>query len=39
MATKPWRMPPGRARGVRVGDLYHRDRFREHLGRVIAYTR
>ena len=27
----------GRVHGVRIGDLYHPDRFREHLGRIIAY--
>jgi adenylosuccinate synthase len=27
----------GRVHGVRVGDLYHPDRFREHLGRIIGY--
>ena len=27
----------GRVHGVRVGDLYHPDQFREHLARVIAY--
>jgi adenylosuccinate synthase len=27
----------GRVHGVRVGDLYHPARFREHLGRIIAY--
>jgi adenylosuccinate synthase len=27
----------GRVHGVRVGDLYHPDRFREHLDRIIAY--
>ena len=27
----------GRVHGVRVGDLYHPDRFREHLGRIVAY--
>jgi adenylosuccinate synthase len=26
----------GRVHGVRVGDLYHPDRFREHLGRIVA---
>jgi adenylosuccinate synthase len=27
----------GRVHGVRVGDLDHPDRFREHLGRIVAY--
>ena len=27
----------GRVHGVRVGDLYHPERFREHLARIIAY--
>jgi adenylosuccinate synthase len=27
----------GRVHGVRVGDLYHPERFREHLDRIIAY--
>ncbi|MFO0908542.1 MAG: adenylosuccinate synthase [Isosphaeraceae bacterium] len=27
----------GRVHGVRVGDLYHPERFREHLGRIVAY--
>jgi adenylosuccinate synthase len=27
----------GRVHGVRVGDLFHPDRFREHLGRIVAY--
>jgi adenylosuccinate synthase len=27
----------GRVHGVRVGDLYEPDRFREHVGRIIAY--
>lgn len=27
----------GRVHGVRVGDLYHPQRFREHLDRVVAY--
>jgi len=27
----------GRVHGVRVGDLYHPERFREHLGRIIDY--
>ncbi|HEV3165946.1 MAG TPA: adenylosuccinate synthase [Isosphaeraceae bacterium] len=27
----------GRVHGVRVGDLYHPDRFREHLGRIVDY--
>ncbi len=27
----------GRVHGVRVGDLYHPDRFREHLARIVAY--
>src|SRR4051794_9368501 len=27
----------GRVHGVRVGDLYHPDRFREHLDRIVAY--
>ncbi len=27
----------GRVHGVRVGDLAHPDRFREHLGRIVAY--
>jgi adenylosuccinate synthase len=27
----------GRVHGVRVGDLYHPARFREHLGRIVAY--
>lgn len=27
----------GRVHGVRVGDLYHSARFREHLGRIVAY--
>ena len=27
----------GRVHGVRVADLYHPERFREHLGRIVAY--
>jgi adenylosuccinate synthase len=27
----------GRVHGVRVGDLYHPERFREHLGRIVAF--
>jgi adenylosuccinate synthase len=27
----------GRVHGVRIGDLYHPDRFAEHLGRIAAY--
>ena len=27
----------GRVHGIRMGDLYHPDRFREHLGRIVAY--
>jgi adenylosuccinate synthase len=27
----------GRVHGVRLGDLYHPARFREHLGRIVAY--
>lgn len=27
----------GRVHGVRVADLYHPERFREHLGRILAY--
>jgi len=27
----------GRVHGIRIGDLYHPDRFREHLGRIVAY--
>jgi adenylosuccinate synthase len=27
----------GRVHGVRAGDLYHPDRFREHLDRIVAY--
>ena len=27
----------GRVHGVRVGDLYHPDQFREHLGRIVDY--
>lgn len=27
----------GRVHGVRVGDLFHADRFRSHLDRIIAY--
>jgi adenylosuccinate synthase len=27
----------GRVHGVRVGDLYHPERFREHLDRIVAY--
>ena len=27
----------GRVHGVRVGDLYHPEPFREHLDRIIAY--
>ncbi len=27
----------GRVHGVRVGDLYHPHRLREHLGRIVAY--
>ena len=27
----------GRVHGVRVGDLYHPGRFREHLDRIVAY--
>lgn len=27
----------GRVHGVRVGDLYHPERFREHLGRIVDY--
>ncbi len=27
----------GRVHGVRVGDLFHPERFREHLDRVVAY--
>ncbi len=27
----------GRVHGVRVGDLYHPERFREHLGRIIGF--
>jgi adenylosuccinate synthase len=27
----------GRVHGVRVGDLYHPARFREHLGRIVAF--
>ncbi len=27
----------GRVHGVRMGDLYHPGRFREHLGRIVAY--
>jgi adenylosuccinate synthase len=27
----------GRVHGVRIGDLYHPARFREHLGRIVAY--
>src|SRR6185312_10844301 len=27
----------GRVHGVRVGDLYHPDRFREHLGRIVGF--
>jgi adenylosuccinate synthase len=27
----------GRVHGVRIGDLFHPARFREHLGRIIAY--
>jgi len=27
----------GRVHGVRVGDLYHPERFRDHLGRIVAY--
>jgi len=27
----------GRVHGVRVGDLYHPGRFRDHLGRIVAY--
>jgi adenylosuccinate synthase len=27
----------GRVHGVRMGDLYHPERFREHLGRIVAY--
>jgi adenylosuccinate synthase len=27
----------GRAHGVRVGDLYHPERFREHIRRIVAF--
>lgn len=27
----------GRVHGVRIGDLYHPERFRDHLDRIIAY--
>jgi adenylosuccinate synthase len=27
----------GRVHGVRIGDLYHPDRFRDHLDRIVAY--
>lgn len=27
----------GRVHGVRVGDLYHPERFRDHLARIVAY--
>ncbi len=27
----------GRVHGVRMGDLYHPDRFREHLSRIVEY--
>jgi adenylosuccinate synthase len=27
----------GRVHGVRIGDLFHPERFREHLGRIVAY--
>lgn len=27
----------GRVHGIRMGDLYHPERFREHLGRIVAY--
>jgi adenylosuccinate synthase len=27
----------GRVHGVRVGDLFHPQQFREHLGRIVAY--
>ena len=27
----------GRVHGVRVGDLFHPERFREHLGRIVPY--
>lgn len=27
----------GRVHGVRVGDLYHPDRFREHIQRIVAF--
>jgi adenylosuccinate synthase len=27
----------GRVHGVRIGDLYHPDRFRSHLERIVAY--
>ncbi len=27
----------GRVHGVRVGDLYHPERFAEHVGRIVAY--
>ena len=27
----------GRVHGVRIGDLYHPERFREHLGRIVEF--